>query len=127
RTCLPKLWPGPRRAISFNPPRLREMVAAALPRKARQEPTADRMGCRHGSAQLSPPSLAARDHPPRDLALCPLPCELPRCRGTAGRTRARHLLRNRAALGAEVRPGDRATAAPAPPSAERSLAFWTRR
>src|SRR5580700_12289707 len=49
--------------------------------------------------------------------------DLLRCRGTAGRTRARHLLRNGAAMGAEVRSRDRATAAPASPSAERSLAF----
>src|SRR6266550_4676117 len=44
------------------------------------------------------------------------------CRGTAGRARARHLLRNGAALGGEIRSRDRATAAPAASSAERSLA-----
>src|SRR6516165_2138836 len=32
---------------------------------------------------------------------------LPRCRGAAGRTRARYLLRNGAPMGAEVRPRDR--------------------
>ena len=36
---------------------------------------------------------------------------------TSGRTRARYLLRNGAPMGAEVRPRDRATAAPASPSA----------
>src|SRR5438105_12587376 len=83
----------------------------------------NRVGCRHGPAQLSPPSVPARDHPARGLALSPVHSELPRCRGTAGRARARHLLRNGAALGAEVRSRDRATAAPAASSAERSLAF----
>ena len=37
--------------------------------------------------------------------------------------RARYLLRNGARMGAEVRPRDRATAAPASPSAKRSLAL----
>src|SRR5438876_1484050 len=82
----------------------------------------NRVGCRHGPAQLSPPSVPARDHPARDLALSPLHPELPRCRGTAGRARARHLLRNGAALGAEIRSRDRATAAPAASSAEQSMA-----
>src|SRR5437868_15129849 len=44
----------------------------------------NRVGCRHGPAQLSPPSVPARDHPARDLALSPLHPELPRCRGAAG-------------------------------------------
>src|SRR5205809_3947297 len=82
----------------------------------------NRVGCRHGPAQLSPPSVPGRDHPARDLALYPVHPELPRCRGAAGRARARHLLRNGTALGAEVRSLDRATAAPASPAAERSLA-----
>src|SRR6267154_1311667 len=96
----------------------------ALLRKPGREPAADRIGYRHGSAQLPPPSLPARDHPARDLALSPLHPELPRRRGTAGRTRARHLLRNGAAMGAEVRSGDRATAAPA--SAAALGGIWTR-
>src|ERR1700739_1532965 len=82
-----------------------------------------RIGCRHGSALLPPPSLPARDHPTRDLAVSPLHPELSRRRGTPGRTRARHLVRNGAALGTKIRPRDRATAAPAAPSAERSLAL----
>src|SRR6202008_1865921 len=86
-------------------------------------PTVYRVGCRHAFVLLPPPSLPARDHPARDLALSPLHPELPRCRGTAGRTRARHLVRNGAAMGAEVRSGERATAAPRSSSAERSLAF----
>src|SRR6516165_9158363 len=49
--------------------------------------------------------------------------ELPRRRGTAGRARSRHLLRNGSALGAEIRSRDRATAASASPSAERPMAF----
>src|ERR1700720_4111944 len=81
-----------------------------------------RVGCRHGSALLPPPSLPARDHSARDLALSPLHLELSRRRGAAGRARARHLLRNRTALGSEVRSRDRTTAASASPSAERSLA-----
>ena len=44
-----------------------------------------------------------RDHAARDLAVPPLHPELPRCRGTAGRARARHLLRERAQLSAEIR------------------------
>jgi hypothetical protein len=83
-----------------------------------------RIECQHGPAQLPPPALPARDHPARDLALSPLHPELPRRRGTAGRTRARHLLRNGAAMGAEVRSGDRATAAPASPAALGGI--WTR-
>src|ERR1700731_1676337 len=82
----------------------------------------NRVGCRHGPAQLSPPSVPARDHPARDLALSPVHPELPRCRGAAGRARTRHLLRNGATLGAEIRSRDRATAAPAAPSAEQPMA-----
>src|SRR5689334_24813480 len=93
--------------------------ALALSRKPGQKPAAYWIVCRHGSGLLPPPSLPARDHPARDLALSPLHPELPRCLGTAGRTRARHVLRNGAAMGAEVRSRDRATAAPASPSAER--------
>jgi len=54
-------------------------------------------------ALLPPPSLPARDHSARDLALSPLHLELSRRRGAAGRARARHLLTTRTALGAEVR------------------------
>src|SRR6202048_4769053 len=82
----------------------------------------NRVGCRHGPAQLSPPSVPARDHPARDLALSPVHPELPRCRGTAGRARTRHLHRTGGALGAEIRSRDRATAAPAAPSAEQPMA-----
>src|SRR5438874_9271445 len=32
----------------------------------------NRVGCRHGPAQLSPPSVPAGDHPARDLALSPV-------------------------------------------------------
>src|SRR5437762_10670220 len=67
---------------------------------------------RHAPVQLSPSPLSARDHPARNLAVSPLHLELSRCRGIAGRTRARHLLRNGAAMGGEVRSIDRATAAP---------------
>jgi hypothetical protein len=37
----------------------------------------NRVGCRHGPARLSPPSVPARDHPARDLALSPVHPELP--------------------------------------------------
>src|SRR5215469_18709182 len=80
------------------------------------------VGCRDGSALLPPSSLPARNYPARDLALCSLHPELPRCRGATGRTRAGYLLRNVAALGAEIRTGDRATATPASSAAEQSLA-----
>src|SRR6516225_3582759 len=53
---------------------------------------ADRVGCRHDPAQLSPRSLPARDYPARDLAIPPLHVELPRRRGTACRARGRDLL-----------------------------------
>ena len=46
----------------------------------------------------------AGDHPARDLTVSSLHPELPRCRGTAGRTRARYLLRNGAPMGAERQP-----------------------
>src|SRR5580704_8957279 len=97
-------------------------VREAFSRKPGREPMAYRVGCRRGSALLPPPSLPARDHSTLDLALSPLHLELSRRRGAAGRARARHLLRNRTALGAEVRSRDRTTAASASPSAERSLA-----
>src|SRR6516162_679453 len=83
---------------------------------------ANRLGCRHGPTLLLPPPLPARDHPARDLAVSSLHPELPRCRGPVGRARARYLLRNGAALGAEIWSRDRAALAPASPSAERSLA-----
>jgi hypothetical protein len=44
-------------------------TAGTLSRKPGREPAAYRIGCRHGSALLPPPSLPARDHPARDLAL----------------------------------------------------------
>ena len=91
-------------------PRYRPIGAVlrrALSRKPGRKPAAYPIGCRHGPALLPPPSLPARDHPARDLALSPLHPELPRCRGTPGRTRARYLLRNGAAMGAEVRSRDR--------------------
>ena len=47
-----------------------------------------------GSALLPPSSLPARDYPARDLRLCSLHPELPRCRGAAGRTKVGYLLRN---------------------------------
>src|SRR5215471_7461464 len=55
-------------------------VGAALSRKPGRGPTVYRVGCRHASVLLPPPSLPARDHPARDLALSPLHPELPRCR-----------------------------------------------
>jgi hypothetical protein len=67
-------------------------------------------------------SLPARDHPARDLALSPLHPELSRRGGSACRTWARHLPRNRPELGAEVWTGDCTTVTAAPPSAERSMA-----
>ena len=81
-----------------------------------------RIGCRDGSALLPPSSLPARANPTRHLAVSPLHPELSRRRGTAGRTRVRYLLRNGAALGAEIRTGDRATATPVSSAAEQSLA-----
>jgi hypothetical protein len=64
-------------------------LALALSRKPDREPAAYRIGCRHGSALLPPPSLPARDHPTRHLAVSPLHPKLSRRRGTPGRTRAR--------------------------------------
>ena len=49
---------------------------------------ARRLGSRHATAPLSPPSLSQRDHPARDLALSPLHPELPRRRGAARLARA---------------------------------------
>src|SRR5438477_8954667 len=89
------------RGISVTHETIRQWAstsAGALSRKLGREPPAYRGECRHGSALLPPPSFPARDHPVRDLALSPLHAELPRCRGAAGRERARHLVRNGAAL-----------------------------
>src|SRR5215813_10798613 len=105
-----------------NKPRASSKPPTGNVTETRSESAADRIGCRHGSAPLPPSSLSARDHPARNLAVSPLHPELPRCRGIAGRTRARHLLRNGTALGAEVRSRDRTTAASASTPAERSLA-----
>jgi adenylate cyclase len=44
-------------------------VRVALSRKPGRKPAAYPIGCRHGPALLPPPSLPARDHPARDLAL----------------------------------------------------------
>jgi hypothetical protein len=76
----------------------------------------------HGSAFVSPSSLSGRDPSARDLAISPLHPELRKCRGTTRRAWARCLLRNGAALGAEIRPADRAQAAARPPAPERALA-----
>src|ERR1700739_3974854 len=56
------------------------------------------------------------------LALSALHAQLPRRRGSPCRAWARHLLRNRPELGAEVRTGDRAAVTGAPSSPERSMA-----
>src|SRR5215467_14173592 len=67
-------------------------------------------------------SLSAGDHPACSLALLALHAELSRRRRTPRRAGARHLLRNRPVLGAEIRTGDRATASPLPSAAQQSLA-----
>src|SRR5262249_49833166 len=61
-------------------------------------------------------------HPACGLALPALHAELSGCRGTPCRARARHLLRNRPVLDAQIRTDDLATATPVPSAAERSLA-----
>ena len=71
---------------------------------------------------VPPPSLPARDHRPRRVALRPLPAQPANGRGDAARARDRRLLRDRSALGREVRPGARAGAAAAGAPAERRLA-----
>src|SRR6516162_4493408 len=71
---------------------------------------------------LPPPPLSAGDHPACGLALFALHFELSGRRGTPRRAGARHFLRNRPVLGAEIRTDDRATATPSPSAAERSLA-----
>src|SRR6516165_6633448 len=81
------------------------------------------MASRHGLAFLSPPPLSAADYAARDLALPSFHLELPRRGGSARRAWARPLLRNGAALGAEVRTCDRPTAAPVSPSAKQPMAF----
>ena len=104
----------------------------ALRRKARHchgnrvGRAAYRVRCRDGSALLPPSPLPARANPTRHLAVSPLHPELSRRRGAAGRTRVGYLLRNGAALGAEIRTGDRATAAPTSSAAEQSAGTSTR-
>src|SRR3954471_13575052 len=50
-------------------------------------------------------SLSRRGHQPRGVALLPLPAEPTHGRGDAGRARYPREPRDRAAMGAEVRPG----------------------
>src|SRR5215216_5977462 len=59
----------------------------------------------HAADLLRPPPLPARGDPARHLALCPVHLELPGRGGAPRRARARHLLRNRPSMSAEVRTG----------------------
>ena len=68
------------------------------------------------------PPLSAGCHPARCMALPAFHAQLPRCRGTACRARARYLLRERAQLGTEIRADDCTAAAAGSSSAERSMA-----
>ena len=79
-----------------------------------------------GDAHLvCPPSVSARGHPVRRLALRPVHAQLPACRRAAGRARARCLLRDDPALGPDVRASD--CAAPAAASAATDGALASRR
>src|SRR5262249_9365672 len=98
------------------------LARTALSRKLGRDPAvSDRMSAWPPSATAAIPFRPSSSS--TGLALSPLYPGLPRRRGTPGRTRARHLLRNRAAVGAKVRSCDCATAAPASSSAQRSLAL----
>ena len=61
-----------------------------------------------------PPSVSARDHPARRLALCAFHAQLSRRRRSACGTRSGYLLRNGAAMGIEVRAIVRPRTLPAP-------------
>src|SRR5918998_1690987 len=74
---------------------------------------------------LCPPPVPARGHPAGRLVVPPLHAELPGRRGSAGRARARGVLRDGPALGAEVRAGHRP--APSARSAEAQPALAPRR
>src|SRR6267154_4172425 len=80
------------------------------------------VGCGHGYNLLSPASLSAGHHPARHLAVPSFHLELSRCRGAACRAWARHLLRERSQLGAQIRTDDRSQSAAVPPATERPMA-----
>ena len=71
---------------------------------------------------LPPAPLPARDHRPRRVAPCPLSPQPAHGGGDAARARDRRLVRDRPALGREVRPGPCAGAAPAGAASGRCLA-----
>ena len=80
------------------------------------------VGCGYSSDLLSPASFSAGCHPARRVAVPSFHPKLSRCRGAACRAWARHLLRERSQLGAQIRTGDRSGSAAVPSSTERSLA-----
>jgi len=86
---LVSLRPNMYRTASGEDPTYKGALAPALSRKPGREPAVYRIGYRHGSAQLPPPSLSARAHSTRDLAVSPLHPELSRHRGTPGRAGSR--------------------------------------
>ena len=75
-----------------------------------------------GWRAIPPSPLSTGCHPACRVALPALHAELSRRRGSPGRAWARHLLRDRPELDAEVRTGDRATVASASSSAEQPMA-----
>ena len=71
---------------------------------------------------VCPPSVSARDHPARRLALCAFHAQLSRRRRPARRARPGRLLRNGAAMGIEVRADVRPRTSPSTPAANVALA-----
>src|SRR6202040_1313817 len=109
-------------AVSETSMPLPSIRSAGIVRKTAAGSEGFRVGCGYGSDLLSPASLSAGRHPARRVAVPSLHPKLSRCRGAACRAWARHLLRERSQLGAQIRTGDRSESAAVPSSTERSLA-----
>ena len=82
-----------------------------------------RVGWADDLALIPSSPVSVGRHPACGLALPAVHAQLPRRRGSPRRARARHFLRNRSELGAEVRTGDRTAAMAAPSPPERSMAL----
>jgi hypothetical protein len=102
----------------------RSVTARGIVTRTSSQERTSRVGWADAADLLCSPPVPAGGHPARRVVVPPVHAELPGRRRPAGRAWSRHLLRNRPALGAEIRAGLRQEAPSA--SAETQLALASR-
>src|SRR5919199_2866688 len=105
----------------WSPVALSDALRGIVTRNSGRERTS-RVDWADAAGLLRPPPVPARGHPARGVAVPALHAQLPGCRGPAGRARARGVLRDGPALGAEVRTGLCQAAPAAPAEAQPTVA-----